>query len=303
MTAILNMDTGSLFKVDGMVAAITGGGTGIGLMMAKALANAGAKKVYILGRRKDKLDAAASETPALIPLECDVTSKESLQSVVDFITIDTGYINLLLANSGVVGPTKRYDPNLSISELRKSIFEDVSMDEFTQTFHVNVTGAFFTMMAFIELLDAGNKNALKGGFGAPLKAGGPVPSIQSQIITTASIAAYSRATFSTPAYSGSKAAIAHLTKHASSNLVKYGIRVNAIAPGLFPSDMSQHLMASRDPATESIDDPRFIPAGRFGGDEEMGGTILYLAGRAGAFNNGMILVMDGGRLSVMPSAY
>ncbi|KAI1865788.1 hypothetical protein JX265_008111 [Neoarthrinium moseri] len=297
------MDSTSLFRVDGMVAAVTGGGSGIGLMMARALAGAGAKKVYILGRRRELLESVAAEHPSLAPVECDVTSKDSLQSAVDTIAKDVGYVNLLIANSGVVGPEKRFNPTLSIKEVRKTMFEDVAMDEFTNTFHVNVTGAYFTMLAFLELLDAGNQNALKGGFGAPLKQGSDVPSIQSQIIVTASISSYSRAIPSAPAYSGSKAAIAHLSKHASTSLAKYSIRVNALAPGLYPSELASGLIQSRDPAQEPWDHPMFIPSRRFGGEEEMGGTVLYLASRAGAYCNGLVLVNDGGRLSVMPSEY
>jgi NAD(P)-dependent dehydrogenase (short-subunit alcohol dehydrogenase family) len=63
------------------------------------------------------------------------------------------------------------------------------------------------------------------------------------------------------------------------------------------------LMAGRDPGKEAYDDPRFIPARRFGGDEEMAGTVLYLASRSGAFCNGMVLMSDGGRLSVGLSSY
>ncbi|KAK6075014.1 short chain dehydrogenase reductase family [Seiridium cupressi] len=258
------MDSSSLFRVDEMVAVVTGGGSGIGLMMARALAGAGAKKVYIL-------EQAAKDHSSLNPLECDVTSKESLQSAVDTITKETGYVNLLIANSGA--------------------------------FHVNVSGAFFTITAFLELLDAGNKNALKGGFGAPLEQGSDVQSIQSQVIITSSISAYSRSAPSAPAYSGSKSAIAHLSKLASTNLAKYGIRVNALAPGLFPSELAAGLIGSRDPGTEGSDHPGFIPSRRLGGEEDMGGTVLYLASRAGAFCNGLILVTDGGRLSVMLSEY
>lgn len=297
------MDSSGLFRVDGMVAVLTGGGSGIGLMMAKALAGAGAKKVYILGRRKDVLEKAAAEHGSIVPVECDVTSKESLQSAVDLVTKECGFVNLLIANSGTLGPVNKFNAQLPISEVRKTLFDDVEMEDFTQAFHVNVTGAYFTMLAFLELLDAGNKNALKGGFGAPIKSGSDVPSIQSQVLITASIAAYSRAAASTPAYTGSKSAIAHLAKHASSSLAQYGIRVNALAPGLFPSELASNMIGNRDPGTETMDTPGYIPARRFGGDEEMGGTILYLAGRAGAFNNGLILVTDGGRLSIMPSEY
>lgn len=158
--------------------------------MAKALAASGAKKVYILARRKEILDEAAEAHESLHPLVCDVGSKESLQAAVDAITKESGYVNLLIANSGVMGPEARYHPDLSVSELKQQLFDNVSMSDFTQTMHINVTGAYFTMLAFIELLDAGNKNALKGGFGAPSTEGSDVPSIQSQALFTSSISAY-----------------------------------------------------------------------------------------------------------------
>ncbi|RYP86135.1 hypothetical protein DL769_000813 [Monosporascus sp. CRB-8-3] len=293
------MDSSGLFRVDGMVAVVTG----IGLMMTNALVGAGAKKVYILGRRKEVLEEAAAVHPSIIPVECDVSTKPSLQAAVDFVAKDAGYVNLVVANSGVLGPDKSYNPALSVTELRQTLFDEVPMEDFTQAFHVNVSGAYFTMLAFLELLDAGNKEALRGGFGAPIEVGSDVPSIQSQVIFTSSISAYSRMRTSMPAYTASKAAIAHLAKHASTNLAKYGIRVNALAPGLFPSELASGLIATRDPSKESSDDPMFIPARRFGGDEEMGGSVLYLAGRAGAYCNGLILVNDGGKLSTMPSEY
>ncbi|KAI1085497.1 short chain dehydrogenase [Whalleya microplaca] len=297
------MDTSGLFRVDGIVAVVTGGGTGIGLTMTKALAGAGAKKVYILGRRKDVLDAAAATHPSIVPVECDVTAKASLQAAVDRVAADSGYVNLVIANSGVPGPETRFHPDLTVSGLRTLLFEDVAMEDFTQALHVNVTGAYFTMLAFLELLDAGNKNALKGGFGKPLEEGSDVLSIQSQAVVTSSISAYSRFRLSTPAYSSSKAAIAHLAKHASTNLAKYEIRVNALAPGIFPSELAKGLMGSRDPGKEAYEDPLYIPARRYGTDEEMAGSILYLASRAGAFCNGLILLPDGGKISTMPSEY
>ncbi|OTB05907.1 hypothetical protein M426DRAFT_259742 [Hypoxylon sp. CI-4A] len=297
------MESTGFFRVDGMVAVVTGGATGIGFMMAKALAGAGAKKVYLLGRRKEVVEASAAEHPAFAPLVCDITSKESLQSAVDFITKETGYINLLIANSGTSGPPKSFNAELSIQELRKNLFEDASMEEFTETFHVNVTATYFTLLAFLELLDAGNKNALKGGYGAPIQENSNVPSIQSQVIITGSLSGFSRDKFSPPSYSGSKSAIIHLTKHAATNLANYEIRVNALAPGLFPSELAAGLISGRDPSTETLGHPRFMPARRFGGDEEMGGTVLYLASRAGSYCNGLILVNDGGRLAVTVSDY
>ncbi|RYP16788.1 hypothetical protein DL765_004901 [Monosporascus sp. GIB2] len=151
------MEPSNPFRVDGLVAVVAGGGTGIGFMIAKALAGAGAKKVYILGRRQSALETAAS--------------------VVDVVSKDTGFINLLIANSGIYGPSKSFTANDSVQDLRKRLLEEVSMESFTETFHVNVTGAYFTLLAFLELLDAGNTKALEDGYGVPAKPGGKVPTI------------------------------------------------------------------------------------------------------------------------------
>ncbi|KAI1497738.1 short chain dehydrogenase [Biscogniauxia marginata] len=270
------MENESMFRVDGIVAVMTGGGT----------AGAGAKKVYILGRRKEVLEAAASSHPAIAPL-----------SAVDVITKETGYVNLVVANLGLGGPPERWNPALAVSETREWLFDNVSMGNFTETFHVNVTGAYFTMLAFLKLLDAGNQNALKGGFGAPFREGSDIPSIQSQVVFTSSISAYSRMYLSAPAYSGSKAAIAHLTKHASTNTA------SKFPPRVFPSELATQMTYGQNPSMETPEDDRYITAQRFGRDEEMAGTTLYIANRAGAFCNGLILVMDGGKLSTMPSEY
>ncbi|KAI3401095.1 hypothetical protein diail_240 [Diaporthe ilicicola] len=266
------LDARSIFGVDGIVAVVTGGGTGIGWNMAEALATNGARKVYLLGRRPDVIKQAAAKYPdVMVDIVCDVTSKESLQSAVDQISKE-------------VGP---------------------SMEEFTQTFHVNVAGAWFTMASFIELLDAGNKHAMSGeagAFGAPVK-GAKSPSIQSQVVFIASLAAYSRSYFTAPAYGGSKAAILHLMKHTATNLTPHGIRANALAPGLFPSEMTTNMLSGRKPDEETRDNAAWIPTQKFGGEEEMAGAILYLASRAGSFTNGNAILNDGGRAAILPSTY
>lgn len=210
-------------------------------MMAKALAGAGAKKVYILGRRQATLETAATAHPSISPIVCDVTSKESLQAAVDVIAREVGFVNLVIANSGAMGPIKSFDPTANIQQLRKSMFDEVTVEEFTGVFNVNVTGAYFTMLAFLELLDAGNKNALKGGFGAPLKAGSKVPSIQSQVIVVGSVGSFSRQWHTPPAYAGSKSAIVQMASHAATGLAQYQIRVNTLEPGCkSPSPLEYH---------------------------------------------------------------
>jgi NAD(P)-dependent dehydrogenase (short-subunit alcohol dehydrogenase family) len=203
---------------------------GIGLTMTRALAFNGAKKVYIIGRRLEKLEEAAKEHDSIIPIQGDVTSKTDLQAAVDRITNEVGYVNLVIANSGVLGPPVRFNPNHSIHELRETLFTNFSPEEMTGTLNLNVTAAFFTMTAFVELLDAGNKLALSGGFGKPAE-GSKVPLIQSQVIFTSSLSAFSRHWSSSPTYLASKVAIMQLAKHASTQLAQYGIRVNTLAPG------------------------------------------------------------------------
>ena len=209
--------------------------------MARALATNGAATVYLLGRRLELLEEVSKEYPSIfVPVRCDVTSKESLQAAVDQVTAKSGFVNLLVANSGIVGPTSKWDPTYTVAQARQKLFTETSMEDMTQAFHVNATAAFFTLTAFLELLDAGNKNAVeKGGFGRPLP-GSKAPSVQSQVIFTSSVAAFSRHPASTPGYAGSKAAIAHLTKHSATAMARFGIRANALAPGrkLISPDMS-----------------------------------------------------------------
>ena len=106
-----------------------------------------------------------------------MTSKPSLQNAVDTITKEIGYVNLVIASLGDLGPTNTFNIKTKIQDLRRNLFDEVSMESFTASFNLDLTGAYFTMLAFLELLDAGNKYALEGGFGAPLKAKSQVPSI------------------------------------------------------------------------------------------------------------------------------
>ncbi|KAJ5187295.1 short-chain dehydrogenase [Penicillium cf. viridicatum] len=297
------VDSSAIFRVDGIVAVITGGGSGIGLTMSRALAANGARKVYILGRRLEVLEKAAEEYTSIVAVQADVTSKADLQAAVYRIKNEVGYVNLVVANSGNIGPAVRFSPSASISELRETLFTNFSPDEMNNALALNITAAFFTMTAFLELLDAGTQNALQGGFGKPAKEGTDVPSIQSQVIFTTSVSAFSRHWSSSPPYLTSKVAIMQVAKHASTQLARFGIRVNAIAPGVYPSELASALIGNRKPEEEEFEDQRFIPARRFGGDEEMAGAILYLTSRAGSYSNGSILLTDGGRLSVMTGTY
>lgn len=214
-----SLEAANLFNVRGLVAVITGGGSGIGLMMTKALALNGADKVYIIGRRKEVLEAAAKESPHgnIIPLVGDVTSKDDLQSVVSQIEKEVGYINVLIANSGVAGPqSTSITPETSLEDYRSTLWAQ-SSDEYTKTFAVNTSAVFFCIVAFLKLLDSGNK---KGNLEQ-----------KSQVIATSSIGGFNRRVTAGYAYGQSKAATTLLMKHMATNLVPYGIRANVVAPG------------------------------------------------------------------------
>lgn len=180
-------------------------------MMAKALANNGAAKVYIAGRRADVLHAAAvSAGSNVIPLKCDVTSKESLQEAVAFVEKDAGYLNLLVCNSGIGGPSvKPLTPETTLEEWASENFS-VDYDKYVETFNVNSASPWYTSMAFLKLLDLGNK---KGNVQQ-----------SSQIIITSSIAAFNKKAPGGWAYGQSKAAATLAAKQLSVALPQWNIR-------------------------------------------------------------------------------
>ena len=192
---------------------------GIGLMMAKALALNGARAVYIIGRRKDRLEAAAKESPHgnIIPLQGDVSSKDSLKSLADHIRQEIGYVNVLIANSGISGPQHSNVTRESSLEEFQSTLWNTSFEEYTDTFAVNASSVFFSVLAFLPLLHAGNE---KGNVEQ-----------KSQVIATSSVASFNRNAPGGFAYGQSKAAVTHMMKQLASNLVPYSIRANVIAPG------------------------------------------------------------------------
>ncbi|EPE04924.1 rhamnolipids biosynthesis 3-oxoacyl [Ophiostoma piceae UAMH 11346] len=283
-----------LFATKGLVALITGGGTGIGLIMAQTLAAAGAAKIYVVGRRFNKVQEAAASVnstlpaPIVIPLECDVASKDDLAKVAAYIEADAGFLNVVLVNAGVSGPQTPTpaddDASATLEDWRKQQLA-VDPEAYQDTFKVNTTGVWFTTVTMLSLLDAGNKR-------------GNVDQT-SQVIVTTSIAGFNRKAPGGWAYGQSKSAATHAVKQLATLLPRWDIRVNALCPGLFPSEMSANYLASlgatAGQSTIPID-KKTVPIGRIGDEKDMGGTVLYMVSRAGAYLNGNVIVVDGGRL-------
>ncbi|CAG7917893.1 unnamed protein product [Penicillium olsonii] len=299
----------NLFDIKGIVAVVTGGGSGksytcevfdshtltdsagLGLFITRALAVNGAKRVFILGRRKEVLEDAARDIglDTVIPVQCDITNQQDLKTAVTFIENEVGYIDLLVANSGIAGPAGSVGPNASISQVQETLY-NIPMEEFTNTFHVNSTGVFYTTIAFLSLLDAGNKDTT-------------YQNARSQVITTSSIGGFNRKITAGFGYTASKAATTMMMKVLATYLVPYRIRANIICPGLFPTDLTASLIDGKKPTEEGAFPLEQIPAERAGLPEDIAGPLLYLASRAGAYCNGNCVITDGGKLSVTPATY
>lgn len=266
-------------------------------MMAKTLAYNGAAKIYIVGRRLEKLQEAARASPDnIVPIVGDVTSKDSLLNVAQTIKQDARYLNMLICNSGTMPPSvPAKAAEVSVAEYaRKALEQDEK--EWATTYATNATAVFFTTMAMLELLDAGNK-------------AGNVVGRQSQVLVTTSIAGFLRNPPQMGAYPSSKAAATHLIKHLAGTLVPYSIRCNGIAPGLFQTELAAPLIASggwdesKDASEVGAFSKEFIPAERLGAQSDMAGFLLFAASAAGAYMNGNIMVLDGGRIGMLPGMY
>lgn len=156
----------------------------------------------------------------IIPIQGDASSKADLERIVAQVTEETGYINLLVANAGITGPTfsspTTLAPSTSLDDLQKELWS-VEPAAFDQTFSINVRAVYYSIVAFLPLLEAGNR---KGNVAQ-----------SSQTIITSSIGGFNRVPLGHFAYGASKAAVTHLAKQFATAFVKYKIRFNVIAPG------------------------------------------------------------------------
>lgn len=239
-------------------AIVSGGSKGIGKAIAMKLAQAGAN-VVICSRKKENLDSAVNEAElnglALIPIECNTSNNESIQSVVDHTIEKFDRVDVLVNNAAA---NPYYGPILNS--------EDSHWDKI---FDVNVKGYFNFAKACSKTMIANNSG---------------------KIINVASIAAKTPLE-GLGVYNISKAAVVMLTKVLAKELGEYNINVNTLAPGLIKTDFSKALWENEDTHNKIV---KSIPQGKMGSPDDISGMALYLASEASDFVTGSIFTVDGG---------
>jgi NAD(P)-dependent dehydrogenase (short-subunit alcohol dehydrogenase family) len=241
-------------------AVIIGGTSGIGRALALGLAQAGAN-VVATGRREERVRSVAREIEARgrksLAVAADVGNRSSLEAFYEAVAAEFGQVDILINSAG----TTKKTPTLEVSE-----------EEWSQIFETNLTGMLRACQVFGRRMIARNYG---------------------RIINIASLAS-SRGFFQVAAYAASKAGVVSLTQTLAVEWAKHGVCVNAIAPGVFRTDMNQALLDGTPRGQEFL---LRTPMGRFGNIEELVGAAIFLASDAASFVTGQVLAVDGGFLA------
>lgn len=256
-------------------------------MIAQALQSNGAK-VYITGRRESVLQNTAklySTGPGSIhALPGDISSKDEVIRLAEEVgSKEPGGIQLLVNNAGIAMDdetrfSKNGQPDMTDAKAISEHFLKTKEEQWATTLRTNVAAQYYMSMAFLPLLGKG---------------GSRTPGYSSQIVNVSSISGEMKGTSGgQPVYATSKAAFTHLSRQLATTFKDVPVRVNVIAPGMFPSEMTAG--SSGEDNKSKLSTKPTNPAGRYGHDTDMASTILFLAGKSGLFYNGQILYPDGG---------
>ncbi len=251
----------NLFSIDGKVALVTGGSRGIGLMIARGFVENGVR-TYISSRKADVCDAVAaelSEHGTCISLPADLSSQDEIKRLAAELGEREKALNILVNNAGAAWGAP---------------FDDFPEAGWDKVMDLNVKSPFFLTQALIKQLEAAAS-----------------PEDPARVINIGSIDGLGSPFLETYSYPASKAAIIHLTRVLAQRLASRHITVNAIAPGLFPSEMTGYMLENHEDQIKAG-----IPLGRVGTPEDMAGVAIYLSSRASAFVTGTVIPVDGGSL-------
>ena len=248
-----------LFSLDGRVAVVTGASAGLGVGLAEALAAAGARLV-VAARREDRLAELAARLEAAgrecLPVACDVADEASVDALVARSLEHFGRVDVLVNNAGIteVGPA-----------------EDEPLASFDRVTGVNLRGLFLCCQRF-------GRSMLAREYGAIVNVASMLGQVGSGQVPQAS-------------YAASKGAVINLTRELAAQWARRGVRVNALAPGWFASEMTEEMFANE--RSHKWMRSR-TPMGRPGREGELVGALLFLASDASSFVTGQTVTVDGG---------
>lgn len=244
-----------LFDLTEHIAVVTGASSGLGSGFARILTSAGAK-VYAAARRTDRLAVLATENPNIVPVRCDVTVESDRQALVDQVMRESGRLDILVNNAGIPGPPEALQEN---------------EEEFKNILDVNLVSGFRL---------------------SSIAVGARVEDHPMSIINISSvIGLVSTAPIGGAGYSASKSAVIGMTKELAGQWGRKGVRVNAVVPGWFDTEMTDGLFSNEKSAGWVR---RNTMLGRGGRTGEVDGALLFLASPAASYVTGHVLSVDGG---------
>jgi len=259
------MSVRNLFDLGGKVALITGGSRGLGLQMGEALGEMGAR-LALTARKRDELEAArkhlAAQGVEALPVVTDLQNSDAIAPMVEAVLAHYGRIDVLVNNAGATWGAPA---------------EEHPLEAWQKLVNLNLTATFLVTQAV-------GKRWM-------------IPNRQGHIINVASIAGLGGSLpdrMRTIAYNTTKGGLVNFTRALASEWGQYGINVNAIAPGFFPSKMTQGTLATMGDKLRAE-----VPLGRLGSDEDLKGLVVLLASAASRHITGQIIAVDGGVSAVV----
>ncbi len=252
----MTLDPLAPFRLDGRAVILTGASSGLGHRFARSLAAAGAD-VVVAARRAERLESLVTGHPRMVPVAVDVTADDAAGRLVDAAVDAFGRVDVVVNNAG-------------ISRVLAAVDDDV--DDFRSELEVNLVAPYELARAAARwMIDAGEPGSIIN-IGSVLGHGGG-------------------GRLKVPGYAAAKGGLHNLTRELASQWARRSIRVNAIAPGWFETEMNGEMFGTDGGMAYIVDN---TPMGRPGVEGELDGALLFLASAASTYVTGQVLYVDGG---------